>query len=85
MSGINTNRSLMQAKEMNLRKDLKRLKVEAGVLAEHISSNVNTALYDIEDMDIATAAAEMDRLVLVQAEILSIQTKLASLESALYG
>lgn len=75
--------AMMQVKLTGLKKDRKSLRMRAVSLCESITPRINTGLYEIEEMDIAEAATLMDTLVTIQAELLSVNSKIIRLERSL--
>jgi hypothetical protein len=63
--------------------DRTNLQIEAKGICRSISSMLVPELAEVEEMDIATAAAYMDRLVMIQGELLGLQRKIWELEKAL--
>jgi hypothetical protein len=80
---MNENTAMMKVRRMELMEQQAHLRMKAKSLCRMIPGAINPTLYEIEDMEIALAAQQMDELVMVQAELLSISTKIAELEKAL--
>ena len=79
------NKSITQlkVKRKQLEIDQTNLQVEAKGLCRSISEILVPELTEIEEMDVARAAAYMDDLVMKQGELLTIQQKLWEVEAAL--
>jgi len=58
-----------------------RMKIEAA--CRTIRGELNTSINEIDDLDIPLAAQQMDDLVMAQAELLSIKTKISRLKKEL--
>jgi hypothetical protein len=73
----------MRIKRTQLEMERTNLQVEAKGLCRSITGLLVPELTEIEEMDIARAAAYMDMLVVKQGELLGLQRKLWELERAL--
>lgn len=73
----------MRIKRTQLEMERTNLQVEAKGLCRSITGLLVPELTEIEEMDIARAAAYMDSLVVKQGELLGLQRKLWELERAL--
>jgi len=73
----------MRIKRAQLEIDRTNLQVEAKGLCRAISTILVPELNDIEEMDIARAAAYMDDLVVKQGELLGLQRKLWEIDRAI--
>lgn len=82
---MSSNRDQMKGRLASLREQQQPLLQQARNACETITLKINTALYEVEEMDITAAAAEMDQLVSLQAELLINQAKILKLEQELYG
>ncbi len=80
-----SNRQLMKGHLLDLREKHEKTRKQAINLCKQIMPMINPALDEVCDMDIASAAVAMDNLVMHQAELLSLKSKIAKLEEALYG
>lgn len=73
----------MRIRHTQLEMERTNLQVEAKGLCRSITGLLVPELTEIEEMDIARAAAYMDMLVVKQGELLGLQRKLWELERAL--
>jgi hypothetical protein len=73
----------MRIRHTQLEMERTNLQVEAKGLCRSITGLLVPELAEIEEMDIARAAAYMDSLVVKQGELLGLQRKLWELERAL--
>ena len=60
-----------------------QLRMRAEGLCAGIRTGVNTLLYDVEELEVAQAAQQMDELVGVMAELAALQGQIARLEREL--
>lgn len=81
----NANRQQMKGKLLDLRARKKQLQKKGRGLCNQITPLINPNLNELCDMDIAEAASVMDDLVMIQAELLQVNSKIKQLEEALYG
>lgn len=81
---MNSNRQLMKARLSDLKEKKEKNRKKALNICRQIMPLINPALAEVVDMDIASAAAAMDELVMHQAELLSLASKIEELEEALY-
>ena len=75
--------SQLKIKLAQLRIEQTNLQTEAKGLCRSIRDNLAPELVEIEEMEVAKAAAYMDDLVVKQGELLSIQQKIWEVENAL--
>ncbi len=80
---MSTERLMMQGRIGELKARRTRLQIKGKGLCKAIRPAINPVLMDIEDMEVATAAQQMDELVMVQGELLGITGQIADLEKAL--
>jgi hypothetical protein len=73
----------LRIRHTQLEMERTNLQVEAKGLCRSITGLLVPELTEIEEMDIARAAAYMDMLVVKQGELLGLQRKLWELERAL--
>lgn len=81
---MNSDRQLMKARLGDLKEKKEVIRKEALNTCRMIRPLINPSLAEVIDMDVASAATAMDRLVMQQAELLTLNTKIAQLEEALY-
>lgn len=79
----NNTASQLRIRLTQLEMDRTALQVEAKGLCHSITALLVPELTEIEDMDVAGAAAFMDALVLKQSELLGISRKIYEVEKAL--
>lgn len=79
------NRAAMRGRQAELKERQHSLRLRARGQLKQLVLTVNPSLHDIEEMEIPEAAAIMDNLVLIQAELLRIRDRLAELGEALDG
>jgi len=82
---MNHNRQLMKGRLADLQGHRKTIAKKALNSCRTIMPLINPALAEVVDMDIAAAATAMDELVMHQAELLALNTKISQLEEGLYG
>ena len=82
---MDENRLMMKGRLEELRRDQKKWRHKAKMLLRDMARTLNPALRDVEDMEVADAAMIMDELVMAQAELLGLRTRIRELEEALYG
>lgn len=82
---MNSHRQLKKAKLSDLQEQREKITKKAMNTCRMIMPLIDPALSEIVDMDIASAADAMEELVMHQAELLGMKTKIAELEEALYG
>ncbi len=80
---MGTERLMMTGKLTGLKAGKNRLEMKGKGLCRSIAPALNTALFEIEEMEIALAAQQMDELVMVQAELLTVNRQIDQLEKAL--
>ena len=76
-------RLMMQGKLAGLRNQRTQLQMKGKGLCRSIAPAINPVLLDIEEMEIALTAQQMDELVMVQAELVSVNSHIRELEKAL--
>lgn len=74
---------MMQGKLAGLKNQRLRLQMKGKGLCRSIVPAINPLLMEIEEMEIAIAAQQMDELVMVQAELVSVNSHIHELEKAL--
>lgn len=79
-----SNRNQMKGALATLRERQQTLRQQARNACETITLKINPALAEVEEMEIAAASAEMDQLVTLQAELLTIASKITRLERELF-
>lgn len=82
---MSDHRQLMKAKLGDLLGEKETLRKKAMATCRMIMPAIDPTLSEVVDMDIATAAAAMDELVVTQGKLVSVQGKITELEEALYG
>ncbi len=82
---VDENRLMMKGRLDELRRERKKQEARGKLLLRQIAMDLNPALRDIEEMDVAAAAQAMDELIMTQAELLGIRNRITDLEEALYG
>jgi len=80
---MSTERLMMQGKLAGLKTRRTQLQMKGKGLCRSIAPAINPHLLEIEEMEIALAAQQMDELVMVQADLLSVNTQINELEKAL--
>lgn len=80
---MSTERLMMQGKLAGLKTKRTQLQMKGKGLCRSIGPAINPSLMDIEEMEIAIAAQQMDELVMVQAELISVNAHIAELEKSL--
>ena len=80
---MGNERLMMEGKLAGLIQKQTRLRAKAKGLCIAISPAINPLLKPVEKLAIATAAQQMDELVMVQAELLVLQDEIEALEDAL--
>jgi len=80
---MDVERATMMGRKAGLEEQLAKLKLQAEAACGTIRVSLNPALTPVEEMDIPTAAAEMDQLVGIYAEITGIRMQLAKINKAL--
>jgi hypothetical protein len=80
---MSTERLMMQGKLGELEREKKKLHIKGKGLCESIRPQINPTMLEIDEMEIATAAQQMDDLVMVQAELISLSGKIKQLEREL--
>lgn len=80
---MSTERLMMQGKLAGLKTKRTQLQMKGKGLCRSIGPAINPVLMEIEEMEIAIAAQQMDELVMVQADLLSVNAQINELEKAL--
>lgn len=80
---MNSNIAQMKVALTEKRQHQASLQLKAKGLCRAIIPLVNPVLKPVEKMEIALAASQMDELVMVQAELLSLAARIEELEEAL--
>ncbi len=80
---IDNNRAAMLGKRAELQDQIKRLLWQVESCCDGISGALNHLLTPVVEMEIPKAAAEMDQLVRIWAELLSARADLDKLNRAL--
>ena len=78
-----SERLQMQGKLVGLEQDQHRLTMRIDGLCQSIRTLINPALVEIDDMDIAMAAQQMDELLMAHAERLGVGSKIRRLKMEL--
>lgn len=78
-----SERLMMEGKLIGLKREETALRYRMDGLCTLIRGMLNTALTQLEDVEVAMAAAHMDELVMVQAELLAVLAQIRKLEAAL--
>lgn len=80
---MSEERLLMEGKLSGLKRDRKKLVMTMTTLCDATRPMINTSLHDVESMEIATAANNLDDLVMAQAELMRINNQINKLEQSL--
>jgi transposase len=80
---MNVEREQMRGRLVSLQTQRKRLRLTAEGLASGIRTGLNTALTDIEQIETALIAQQMDDLVAAMGELAALQGQIARLEREL--
>lgn len=80
---MTVEREAMHGRLARLRDERKKLRLKAEGLCTGIRTALNTALTDVEQIEIAQAAQQMDELVATQGELAALQGQIARLEREL--
>lgn len=80
---MDSNIAHMKVRLTESRQKQSALQLKAKGLCRSIAPLVNPVLKPVEKMEIALAASQMDELVMVQAELLSLASQIEELEEAL--
>jgi len=78
-----SERLQMQGRLAELRQEAHRLRMKIEAACRTIRGELNTTIREVEDIDIPLASQQMDELVMAQAELLSVNSKIARLEKEL--
>ena len=82
---MSQHRQLKKAKLIDLQEEAKKMRQKALSHCRMISPLIDPSLVEIVDMDIVSAADAMDELVMLQAELLSLNMRIKTLEEELYS
>lgn len=80
---LNLERAAMRGRLAEAQENRRRLRLKAEGLCSAIRAGLNTALTDVEEIEIAQAAGQMDDLVAVMGELAALQGQIARLEREL--
>lgn len=80
---MSLERAAMRGKLAEAQDQRRRLRLKAEGLCSGIRAAINTALTDVEEIEVAGAAQQMDELVAVQGELAALQGQIARLEREL--
>lgn len=80
---LNLERAAMRGKLAEAQEGRRRLRLKAEGFCTAIRAALNTALADVEEIEIAQAAGQMDDLVAVMGELAALQGQIARLEREL--
>lgn len=80
---MSLERAAMRGKLAEAQDNRRRLRLKAESLCSGIRAAVNTALTDVEQIEVAQAAGQMDDLVAVMGELAALQGQIARLEREL--
>lgn len=80
---MSTEQLMMLGKLSGLKTKRTQLQMKGKGLCRSIAPAINPVLMEIEDMEIAIAAQQMDDLVMVQADLISVNAQIHDLEKAL--
>lgn len=80
---MSAERLMMQGKLGELERQKKKLLIKGKGLCDSIRPTINPTILEIDEMEIASAAQQMDELVMVQGELLAVSGKIQRLEKEL--
>ena len=80
---MNMEREAMKGQLVGLKVERQKLRLSAEGLAMAIRQRLNTALVDIEEINIPMVGQQMDDLQMTMAELAAINGKIARLEQEL--
>lgn len=80
---MSLEREAMKGRLTGLKDDRRRLRMKAEGLCDGVRQNVNIALRDVEEIDIAQASCQMDELVATLGELAGLQGQIVRLEREL--
>lgn len=80
---MNVEREAMRGRMAALRDQQKRMRLKAEGLCGSLRTGLNTALVDVEEIETAQLAQQMDELVSTMGELAGLQGKIARLEKEL--
>ena len=73
----------MRGKLAALEQEAMALEMRAESACRTIRRELNTAIIDLDEIDVAMAASEMDNLVMISGELLGIGSKISRLRKEL--
>lgn len=82
---MNNHRQLKKAKLVDMQERRETYRKKALNICRTIMPLIDPELTEIVEMDIASAESAMAELVMHQAELLTLDAKIAQLEEALYS
>lgn len=82
---MNSHRQLKKAKLVDMQERREKFRKKALNTCRMIMPLIDPELTEIVEMDIASAEEAMAELVMQQAELLTLDSKIAQLEEALYS
>lgn len=80
---MNLEREALRGRLTSLKDQRRKLRLQAEGLCSGIRRDLQTALIDIEEIDIAQAAQQMDDLVAAMGELAGLQGQIARIEREL--
>lgn len=80
---MNLEREALRGRLAGLGDARRKLRLRAEGLCAGIRQGLQTALRDVEEIDIAQAAAQMDELVATMGELAGLQGQIARIEREL--
>ena len=80
---MNLEREALRGRLTGLKDERRKLRLKAEGLAAGIRQGLQTALVDVEEIDIAQAAQQMDELVTTMGELAGLQGQIARIEKEL--
>jgi len=80
-----SERQILKGRLFELDSQIKNVTTRMRSACERIGVCVNPLIYEPADMPVAEAASLMDDLVVLQAELLSAQSKAEAIKKELYG
>lgn len=80
---MNTERAAMKGLLAEARGNQARLRLKIDGLCQAIRAQLNTAITDVDDLDVPLAASRMDDLVGAYAELTALSGRIARIEKEL--